>query len=183
MRNLTIAVEVEEVPLSAPMPVYEDLCGHIVQDTQVYTRGSMGSILVGDAGVRPDKQVKGYLSFDIRSLSGSIIDSAQLNISGISISGDPTFADTLVIKVFDYGTLNMEDFAVGGTHLVSIPTSDISDHISVTNHVKDELQKAINAGKDYFQLKLGLSSPSNDNGIIDGYWIDLSQVMIVYSGR
>ena len=130
----SFAVEVEEVSISAPMPVYEDLCGFITQDTHVYIRGSMGSILVGDAGVRPDKQVKGYLSFDIRSLSGAIIDSAQLNISGISISGDPTFADNLVIKVFDYGTLDMGDFAIGGTHLATIPTSDISDHISIVNN-------------------------------------------------
>lgn len=74
----------------------------------------------------------------------------------------------LNIKAYDYGdSLDLGDFAVGGTSISTINISEVetgsSLQISGNNTLINTLQAAIDAGKTWYQLKLGLSNVSDDN--------------------
>jgi hypothetical protein len=125
-------------------------------------------IYVGDNG--SNDPVKGYLSFDISDISDLddvIIRGAGIEISGISMIGQPWDAgDKMDIKVFEYGN-NLDypaDFAVGGVFITSINTSSgLSEFLFSSDSFRNELQKAVNDGKPYLQLKLGLNGVSNNS--------------------
>ena len=148
--------------------VDKNLSGYIVKDGAVFTR----VVMVGDTA--SNKETKGYISFDISELLNSPVVSAELKISNIVAAVDPTFADQLNIKYKDYGdSLDMGDFAVGGDLLVSIPTAGLTSINISSNILKDLINKSITAGKDYFQLKLGLSTPTDNDNTADLFAINL----------
>jgi len=83
-----------------------------------------------------------------------------------------SFASNTIVKVFDYrDSLDDSYFALGGTYLESIPLSYSSFTILGIGRdpilLRDQLQKEIDTGKDYFQLKLGLDSITNGDNIMD----------------
>ncbi len=169
----------EEIEISFSQPAFIDLCGYIIKDTAIWD--GIGRVFVGDSS--SNKMIKGYLSFDTGMFEslGTAEEllrsfSAELNLTDIYVVNDPDFAENLVIKHFNYGTLDFDDFEVGGTTLATIPTSSIEDTISVD--VSDAVLSATAEGRNYFQLKLGLSSSGSNNGIEDGYWIDLEGATI-----
>ena len=115
--------------------------------------------------------IKGYLSFDLSrfySTSQVYITYAEISFINLERSNHPeSFASHIVVKVFDYGnSLDASDYAVGGDNLATIPISAPSYVIS-NDILIDQLQKAINAEKDYFQLKLGLNSTTNGDNVMD----------------
>ena len=162
------------------------ISGYIVKDTEIKLASSSSGapyIMVGDNN--SNKQIKGYLSFDIRSLHGKTVLGAWLNFSDFEIVNNPRFADYIDVKVYNYGgSLDMADFAVGGQSIARIPTSSGSYEIS-GDTLKTELQKYLDASSEsYFPVKIGLSSASNNNGVTDVFNIYLSNVSleIDYSG-
>ena len=153
--------------------VDKNLSGYIVKGGLVSTR----VVMVGDTG--SNKEAKGYISFDISELLDSPIVSAELKISNIVAAVDPTFADQLNIKYYDYGgSLDSSDFAVGGDFLASIPTAGLTSINISNNNLKNLIKKSIEAGKDYFQLKLGLSTPTDNDDTADMFAINLDNVKL-----
>jgi hypothetical protein len=141
--------------------------GFIVESTFAYLGYDI--ILIGDTSV--DKTMKGYLSFDISSISALediTIKQVEVKIPGVIVqSGSPWDAGSLLnIKVYYYGeTLDVfADFAVGGELVKAFDTSDTLDDLSFSSSkLKDELQKAVDINRDNFQLKLGLNTHSNNS--------------------
>ena len=153
--------------------VDKNLSGHIVKDGPVITR----VVLVGDTA--SNKETKGYISFDISELLDSPVVSVELKISNIVAAVDPTFADQLNIKYYDYGdSLDMSDFAVGGDLLVSIPTAGLTSINISSNNLKDLMNKSITGGTGYFQLKLGLSTATDNDGTADMFGINLDNAKL-----
>ena len=153
--------------------VDKNLSGYIIKDGLVST----GVVMVGDNG--SNKEAKGYISFDISELLDSPVVSVELKISNIIAAVDPTFADQLNIKYYEYGgSLDMSDFAVGGDFLASIPTAGLTSINISSNNLKDLINKSITAGRHYFQLKLGLSTPSDNDGIADMFGINLDNAKL-----
>jgi hypothetical protein len=134
-------------------------------------------VMVGD--IASNKETKGYISFNISELLDSPVVSAELKISNIVAALDPTFADQLIIKYYDYGdSLDISDFAVGGDNLASISTAGLSSINISSNNLKDLINKSITAGKDYFQLKLGLSTPTDNDNTADLFAINLDSAKL-----
>ena len=92
---------------------------------------------------------------------------------------DPTFADQLVIKVYDYGsTLSAGAFAEGGTHLATLPTAGLTSINISGDNLKTLLEQSVSDGKDYFQLKIGLSEYSDNDGQADLFAINLDNATL-----
>jgi hypothetical protein len=153
--------------------VNKNLSGYIVSDGTVLTR----TVMIGDSV--SNKDIKGYISFDISELLNSPIVSAELKISNIAAAVDPTFAEQLNIKVYDYGdSLDAGDFAVGGDLLTSIPTTGLTSINISGDNLKNLIKKSIEAGKNYFQLKMGLSTATDNDNTADLFAINLDSAKL-----
>ncbi len=136
------------------------MSGTILQGV-IYTGSAFLAIRIGDS--ETNQQCKGYLSFNIEDLHGVTIQEAEINILELERYNNPGFAPYLDVKAFNYGTLDGSDFAVGGTSLARIPTSAASYNIT-GDTLKHEVQRILDsADNDYFQLKLGLSSVTDND--------------------
>jgi hypothetical protein len=158
---------------------FEPMCG-IVSATEVL-RTADPWIYAGDRFT--NEQLKCFLSFDISPLLGLPdieVVNATLDLGSLTHINDPTFAERLDIKAYGYDELGPEDFAVGGTALTSCSTS--LHEFSFSNEALiSTLQQAINEDKNYYQLKLGLSSASDEDGVNDVIRISYSEVMLSVS--
>jgi len=136
---------------------------------------SGGDLYAGDS--ENNKPCSGFVSFDISSLSGRIIESAALTFSDASVSGDPLgFFDTLWINVLDWGAepINQNDFNLTGITVASYSSPNITCNVS---KLKEEIQKAINAGKSRFQIRIhfgGAWTDDDDNN--DGWGYSQSKI-------
>ena len=136
-----------------------------------------------------NNQEKGYLSFDISELTGINVFNAQLNILISGIIGNPeTISPSLNIKAYDYGnSLDAGDFAVGGTSIYTFDISGVGAHdvLSIIGNdiLIDTLQDAIDDGKTWYQIKLGLLAASNNDFLQDRISFDVndSTLIINYS--
>lgn len=153
-----------------PGPVEEDVtiaadsskCGYISGSAGVWP-GNL--VYVGDNG--SNEPVKGYLTFDISDISdlGNVtINDVSIQIPGVTYIGEPWNAGPgMDIKVFYYGN-NIDypdDFAVAGVLVKQFNTSSSLDDLDFSgSELKNELQKAIDDGKNLFQLKFGLNGIS-----------------------
>ncbi len=147
-----------------------NLSGHIIVDIKVYT--GAGFSLVGD--YPNDKPIISFLSFNISSISGLddvTIKNASVTIPVDYIKNNPEMAGSLVnIWAYDYGSsLEYADLGLGGE---LIETKDTKDSLTNLNFsggkLEDELQKAVNIDKNWFQLALGLNGGSS-NSTADWY--------------
>jgi hypothetical protein len=146
--------------------------GTLLQD-EILTGIAM-AIRIGDS--ESNDQYKGYLSFNIDALHGKTIQDAEINFLALERYNNPGFAPYLDVKAFNYGTLDGSDFAVGGVSLARIPTSSVS-YIITGDTLKNEVQKILDsAGNDYFQLKLGLSSATDNDTVSDCFFIHYNKV-------
>jgi len=156
------------------LKVNKNLSGYVTEDGSVLTR----SVFIGDNV--SNKAVKGYISFDIRELFNTPIITARISITDIVAAVDPTFADQLIIKVFDYGSvLNASAFAEGGTHLAAFSTAGLTSINISGDNLKTLVEQWNNDGKDYFQLKLGLSSYTDNDGVADMFAINLDAAKLI----
>jgi hypothetical protein len=87
--------------------------------------------------------------------------------------------DKVYIGVYDYGdSLDYADLVLGGTLIEILFTSDsLTDLNFSSSGLKDELQKAVNIDKKWFQLGLYLNYVSF-NSIHDAYIIPVDAVVI-----
>ena len=119
-----------------------------------------GDIYSGDSN--SNKPCNGFISFDISSLAGKTVDSASLTFSNSTVSGDPlSFFESLWINVLDWGAepITQNDFSLSGIPIASYNTPNITCTVS---KLKEELQKAISAGKSRFQIRIHFSGPYTD---------------------
>ncbi len=151
----TIALDQE--PISLNLPRKENEGGYIEFGGGTFIGGDIYS---GDSD--SNKPCSGFISFDISSLAGKTVDSASLTLTSSSVSGDPlAFFESLWINVVDWGAepINQNDFNLSGIPIASYDTPNITSNLS---KLTEELQKAINAGKSRFQIRIHFSGPLTD---------------------
>lgn len=127
-----------------------------------------------------DTQLKGYISFDIRGISGLDPDSIRTVFCTVehTVINEYDFAEYIHIKAFDYGeSLDVGDFRVGGTFIASYPTNELSYMIS-NEALFNTLAEALDEGRQYYQLKFGMDSVTNGDGVSDGLRIDLDSIVL-----
>ena len=119
-----------------------------------------GDIYAGDSD--GNKPSSGFISFDISSIHGSTVESASLTFSGAQTSGDPfSFLEMLWINVLDWGAepITQNDFNLNGIAVAGFTTPGITCNVS---KLREELQKAVNANKPRFQVRVHFSGPYTD---------------------
>jgi hypothetical protein len=170
---LSWGCEIPEPPEPEPTEVEVEFsaevgkCGYIFQDVGAYSGTDI--VYVGDTA--GDKIIKGYLSFDISSISALediTITEVEVEIPGVIVAyGSPWLAGNILnIKVFPYGdTLDFPvDYSVGGELVKTFNTTATIDSFTFsTSKLKEELQKAVNIGREDFQFKFGLNNYSNNH--------------------
>jgi hypothetical protein len=121
-----------------------------------------GTILAGDTG--SNFIARGFMSFDISSLSGKTVTAATLDLSSCAAMQDP-FAGLAGIWVGDVQyalPLDQTDYNISGSGiqlLNSLPGSSID--------VKSNVQTRVTEGKSRFQIRLHPAGPSDADGQAD----------------
>jgi len=160
----TIAV-VDQDPVDIDLPRKENEGGYIEFEGGTFAGGDIYS---GDSD--GNKPCSGFISFDISSLSGKTVNSASLTFNNSSVSGDPlSFFEALWVNVLDWGAepISQNDFNLSGIPIASYDTPNITCNVS---KLTEELQKAINAGKSRFQIRIHFSGPlTDDDNSSDGW--------------
>ncbi len=166
-----LPVAEEEFDFGGAVSIEADpsLSGYIIKDTEV----GYEMIIVGDISL--NKQTKGYLSFDLSYFDrydGVDIIDAVFIIDHINKRGEPADFSTIVdFKAFDYGTeINMADFAVGGNRIFSVELPTFVSPFEISSEsLLNEMQNAIDSGKERFQIKVGLNGATDSEDDYDFY--------------
>jgi hypothetical protein len=122
-----------------------------------------GTILAGDTS--SNYLARGYMSFDISSLSGETVTAATLDLSACAQMHDPfsSLAGIWVGEVQYALPLDQSDYDISGTGiqlLNALPSSPID--------VKSYVQTRVTEGKSRFQIRLHPAAGSSDgNGQAD----------------
>jgi hypothetical protein len=125
-------------------------------------QGIPSTILAGDTG--SNHIARGYMSFDISSLTGKTITGASLNLSSCSTAQNP-FASLAGIWVGELQyplPLDQSDYDLAGTGVLllnSVPGSAID--------VKSLVQTRVTEGKARFQVRLHPAGPTDGDGQAD----------------
>ena len=125
-------------------------------------QGIPSTILAGDTS--SNFIARGYMSFDISSLTGKTITSASLNLSSCSQAQNPfTSLSGIWVGELQYPLpLDQSDYDLSGTGvqlLNGMPGSSID--------VKSFVQARITEGKARFQIRLHPAGPSDSDGQAD----------------
>jgi hypothetical protein len=127
-----------------------------------------GNIYAGDSV--NNKPCVGFVSFDIASIAGKIIEAATLTLGSAAVKDDPlAYLDAFWVNVVEWGAepIIQNDFNLPGIAIQSFNSSNIT---CTAEKLKSELQKAINNGKSRFQIRVHFSGPYTDNdGSRDGW--------------
>lgn len=147
--------------------------GGYIEEKGVTSNG--GNIYAGDSA--SNNPCSGFISFDISGISGRTVESVSLTLSGASILGDPlSFYYMLNINVLDWGpeSITPDDFKTDGIFVAIYNSPEIICNVS---KLKEELQKAIDAKKPRFQIRIHFSGPKTDSdGQSDGWRYSQSNV-------
>ena len=175
----TLAKSVEVFPALPPpvaamdMPYVNAESGYIVEGQEVINNTG---IFAGDSW-STNKLCRGYMSYDITSLSGVTVTDATLTYTIGSIFGTPSFG-VLWLGVTDWGAepLVVSDFNLAGVAIESFNTSSFT---CSNQKLIDELQKAIDDGKSRFQVRIHFASVISDgDGSWDGWSYSKNQVIL-----
>ncbi|MBI5951659.1 MAG: hypothetical protein HY865_08375 [Chloroflexi bacterium] len=124
--------------------------------------GAPSTILAGDTG--SNDIARGYMSFDISTLSGKTIKSASLALAGCSSMQDPftgSLAGIWVGEVQYALPLDQSDYNISGTGIVLL--TSLPGPIDVKSYV----QTRATEGKARFQIRLHPSGPTDNDGVAD----------------
>ena len=137
--------------------------GVIVKDITLNIRKM---IVVGD--IPSNNTTRGFLNFDISSLSGKEIISAEIKFNDFGDVGDPySLIEKIWVESVYWGTDNIElgDYYISGTLLGEY---DIPAFTCSGNKLIDALNQAIDNGHDRFQIMLRHKGfQTNGDGIQD----------------
>ncbi len=134
-------------------------------------------LYAGDTAAK--KPCRGYASFDITGISGANIESATLTLNLSVKYGDPSFYGDLYINKLDWDAepITQSDYGTSGIIIEGFSSSGDGNITCSNNILKDELQKAINAGKSRFQIRIHFTGTLSDNDTeIDGWKYNQSAV-------
>ena len=177
--------EPEPEPVAEPVEVIDDIFADVPLSGMIrydwLAEQGDDPVFVGDTPM--DLPVKAYLSFDIShisSLDEVTIKDASMSIPIDMIVDHPELGGPEIhILVFYYEeSLTLDDQITGGVRIKAIGTSDSLTNLDFTSdELEEELQNAIDAGLEWFQLKI---SPTgiNENGIWDYYMIPTSSTVL-----
>ena len=157
------------------------LSGEIIMDS--FVEQGADPVSVGDS-VFNNKAVKTYLSFDIDDLG----DIDGINIKDVSISmpidaiiGNPEMVEgfEVDIKVVYYGgSLELADQNLGSYKVDTITAENpLAEFYFSSNKLEDQLQKAVDVDKEWFQVKIETSGVLA-NGDWDYYRIPIGGVVL-----
>ena len=167
-------VVADQEPVNLNLPGKENEGGYIEFEGGTFAGGDIYS---GDSN--NNKPCNGFISFDISGLAGKTVDSATLTFSNSSVSGDPlSIFEALWINILDWGAepITQNDFSLTGIAISSYDTPNITCNVS---KLAEELQKAINAGRSRFQIKIHFSGALTDyDNLSDGWKYTQSNVNI-----
>lgn len=124
--------------------------------------GVPSTILAGDTG--SNAIARGYMSFDISTLSGKTIQSASLALGSCSTMQDPftgSLAGIWVGEVQYALPLDQSDYNISGTGIVLLTS------IPGAIDVKSYLQTRATEGKARFQIRIHPSGPTDNDGAAD----------------
>jgi|GEM_PF-6270075 len=167
----------ERVFKSVRIAATPSLSGCILQDTEVKT----GVIMVGDA--TNNKQIKGFLSFDISAysnLNGFQIDDGELLITDIIKTGKPTdFAAAMIIEYTHYGsTLDLADYYSDRIQIISYDSAAIGNNIGIMYHgLEDSFRQYFilsdislrNQNLTKIQYMFTLNNITDFDGVVDAF--------------
>ena len=132
--------------------------GYIVEGV---VAGIQSEAIVGDLAT--NKPIRGFLSFDISSLAGKTVTSAEMEFNNYSILGDPySLIEKIRVTAVFWGTddIKLGDYNSTGVTLglFDIPTFTCSSQALV-----NALNNAITDGHDRFQIMLSHKGPQTDH--------------------
>jgi len=146
--------------------------GHIIKEDSM-CRNSTCKIMLGD--YLNNKPIRGFVSFDISSLTGRNVYDVVLVFGNPIQWGDPASLISLIsVETVDWGNdaLELEDYFLLGTLL---GTYSNPNFFSATGLLPAKLQDAIDSGKDRFQIRIsstGLLTNNNNTTDAWGYPVD-----------
>jgi hypothetical protein len=137
-------------------------------------------IYVGDH--TNNKQIKGYLSFDISGISALddvTIKEVSLSMPVSGIENHPELMPEVHVRVFDYGaSLELADQVSGGDMVKTFPTVAAMTNFNFSStELAAKLQGAVNGGDSRIQLKISLAGINSD-AIADWYRFTKSAVVL-----
>ena len=173
--NKTKSVTVSTPPiLSADLNKVTAEGGYVEKDGVI---NAGGCLYAGDSA--SNKQVFGFISFDISSLSGKTIQSANAVFSLSQQWGNPlSIFDQLALNELYWGprAIQNSDAFTAGNVLQLFGSSTFSCSNAA---LKTALQNAINAGRPRFQLRIHFTGPLTGNpGAWDGWEYQQSNVKL-----
>ncbi|MDD5658968.1 MAG: PKD domain-containing protein [Actinomycetota bacterium] len=123
-----------------------------------------GCLFAGDTDA--NKSVFGFISFDISSLAGANIQTANAVFSLSQQWGNPDIFGSLSLNDYYWGTraVQLSDAGASGNVLQMFSNSTFS---CSNTALKTALQNAINAGKPRFQLRIHFTGLATDS---DNQW-------------
>ncbi len=123
--------------------------------------GVPSTILAGDTS--GNEIARGYMSFDISTLSGKTIKSASLALTGCSAMQDPFtgLAGIWVGEVQYALPLDQSDYNIAGTGIVLL------NSLPAPIDVKSYVQTRATEGKARFQIRLHPAGPTDNDGTAD----------------
>jgi hypothetical protein len=154
-----------EVKVQAPTPSNTQLnLNAIASESGTLYEPAAGvpqTILAGDTG--DNSLARGYMSFDISSISGKTIQSASLNIGSCSTMQNPfTSLSGIWVGEVQYPLpLDQADYNIGGNGIVLL------NSIPAPIDVKANVQARVTEGKARFQIRLHPAGPSDNDGQAD----------------
>ncbi len=177
-------VPVEAIYLTAALP---ELSGFVSSDERVRT----GVIIVGDGSA--NEMYKGFLTFSLSPLVGvdpADIIATTIHFRHVNKSGRPeSFATWVDFKDFNYGdSLDLRDFAVGGTLFYRQRAESFSSGNVIQGSLITQIRQAVGAGRNRFQVKMGLDAGTNSNNADDLFQllpgnVELEVTIIDRAGR
>jgi hypothetical protein len=165
-----IDVVVKSASISAALSKVESEVGCVRNDNLVFEGWDFG---VGDDFQK--LSYRGFVSFDISGIPGATIQDAVLTVNKSS-GWDTSSLEDFWIGAVDYGShpLIAQDYNLTGIPLQSFPASASASVTCNSAALKTQLQNAINAGKQRFQIRLHFSVPTDNDNAMD-YWVYESQ--------
>jgi hypothetical protein len=154
-----------EVKVQAPTPSNTQLnLNAIASESGTLYEPAAGvpqTILAGDTG--DNSLARGYMSFDISSISGKTIQSASLNLGSCSTMQNPfTSLSGIWVGEVQYPLpLDQADYNIGGNGIVLL------NAIPAPIDVKTNVQARVTEGKARFQIRLHPAGPSDNDSQAD----------------
>ncbi|MBC8387823.1 MAG: hypothetical protein H8E13_07220 [Actinobacteria bacterium] len=139
--------------------IYE--CGYLIRNEEVLHKYDFIQY-IGDTG--QNNPCRGFISYDIASISGVTVESVQLTLTLFRGESNPLSFYPISFYVTSWGSkpVNQSDYALTG---ILVGQSYNENIVYGSTTLKDKLQRAIDDGKDRFQIMFyftGLETNGNN---------------------